>query len=77
MSALEFERLGVAPSPRRIPCEFCGLPLVDPIEEAFNLAFIQPLRESEGCMMLFSFGMTALRNELGVRLGVKPSLDGI
>jgi hypothetical protein len=77
MSATEFERLGVPASPRRIPCEFCGTPLVDPIEEPFNLAFIQHLRENERCMTLFSYGMTALRNELGVRLGKKPVLDGI
>lgn len=77
MSAEQFERRGVAPSPRLIPCEFCGLPLVDPIEEPFNLAFIAHLKASERCKELFSFGMTALRNELGVRLGKKPVVDGL
>jgi hypothetical protein len=72
-----FERRGVAPSPRHIPCEFCGLPLVDPIEEPFNLAFIAHLKASARCMELFSYGMTALRNELGVRLGKKPQVDGL
>ena len=77
MSADLFERRGVAPSPRHIPCEFCGKPLVDPIEEPFNLAFIAHLKASAGCMELFSYGMTALRNELGVRLGRKPQVDGL
>lgn len=72
-----FERRGVAPRPRRVPCEFCGAPLVDPVEEPFNLAFIAHLKASEPCMTLFSYGMTALRNELGVRLGRKPQADGL
>ncbi|GEM_PF-5604662 len=77
MSADLFERRGVAPSPRKVPCEFCGQPLVDPIEEPFNLAFIGHLKESARCMELFSYGMTALRNEIGVRLGQKPQVDGL
>lgn len=72
-----FERRGVAASPRRVPCEFCGEPLVDPIEEPFNLAFIAHLKGSARCMELFGFGMTALRNELGVRLGQRPVVDGL
>lgn len=72
-----FERRGTAPRPRRMPCEFCGTPLVDPVEEAFNLAFIAHLKGSERCMALFSYGMTALRNEIGVRHGQKPRLDGL
>jgi hypothetical protein len=60
-----------------LACEFCGKPLVDPIEEAFNLAFIAHLRGEARCMELFSYGMTALRNELGVRLGKKPAIEGI
>lgn len=76
VSAPHFTRRGVAPSPRRIPCEFCGTPLVDPIEEPFNLAFIAHLKASERCMTLFSYGMTALRNEIGVRLGQRSVVDG-
>ena len=72
-----FERRGTAPRPRRIPCEFCGAPLVDPIEEPFNIAFIDHLKANERCMTLFGYGMTALRNELGVRLGQKPMVDGL
>lgn len=55
-----------------MPCEYCGVPLVDPIEEPFNLAFIAHLRGSARCMELFSYGMTALRNEIGVRYHQKP-----
>lgn len=73
----QFRRRGLAPRPRQMPCEFCGLPLVDPIEEPYNLAFIEHLKRSESCMRLFSYGMTALRNELGVRVGQKPTVDGI
>lgn len=72
-----FHRRGLAPRPRRVPCEFCGAPLVDPIEEPFNLAFIAHLKASEACMTLFSFGMGNLRNELGVRHGKKPTVDGL
>lgn len=72
-----FRRRGLAPRPRRIPCEFCGAPLADPIEEPFNLAFIAHLKGSPRCMELFGYGMTALRNELGVRLGKKPVVDGL
>lgn len=75
--ATHFTRRGLAPTPRRMPCEFCGIPLVDPVEEPYNLAFIAHLKESAGCMELFSYGMTALRNELGVRLGKKPAVDGL
>lgn len=77
MSGELFERRGVAASPRLVACEFCGLPLVDPIEEPFNLAFIAHLKSSARCMELFSYGMTALRNEIGVRLGQKPAVDGL
>ena len=72
-----FQRRGLAPRPRRVPCEFCGTPLVDPVEEPFNLAFIAHLKENEPCMTLFSYGMGNLRNELGVRYGRKPTVDGI
>lgn len=72
-----FRRRGLAPRPRRIPCEFCGQPLVDPIEEPFNLAFIAHLKASERCMTLFGYGMGNLRNELGVRHGLKPVVDGL
>lgn len=58
-------------------CEFCGTPLVDPVEEPFNLAFIAHLKANESCMKLFGYGMTALRNEIGVRYGLKPRVDGI
>ncbi|HUR69407.1 MAG TPA: hypothetical protein VM370_09190 [Candidatus Thermoplasmatota archaeon] len=77
MSESHFERRGTAPRPRKVPCEFCGTPLVDPIEEPFNLAFIAHLKANERCMTLFSYGMTALRNEIGVRLGQKPVADGL
>lgn len=77
VSATHFERRGLPARPRCMPCEFCGTPLVDPVEEPFNLAFIAHLRESAHCMELFSYGMTALRNELGVRVGRKPSVDGL
>ena len=60
-----------------MPCEFCGTPLVDPVEEPFNLAFIAHLKASERCMTLFGYGMNALRNEIGVRLGQKPRVDGL
>ncbi len=63
--------------PRKIPCEYCGTPLVDPIEEAFNIAFIAHLRASDNCMELFSYGMNNLRNELSVRLGQRPTADGL
>lgn len=76
-ASTHFTRRGLAPTPRQVPCEFCGAPLVDPVEEAFNLAFIAHLKESARCMELFSYGMTALRNELGVRLGKKPAIDGL
>ena len=76
MSDTLFERRGLAPRPRVVPCEYCGLPLCDPIEEPFNLAFIAHLRESPRCMELFGYGMTTLRNELGVRLGKKPVAEG-
>lgn len=72
MTGDAFERRGLAPRPRQIPCEFCGTPLVDPIEEAFNLAFIAHLRANARCMELFSYGMTALRNEIAVRHHRKP-----
>ena len=72
-----FERRGTTPRPRRMPCEFCGSALADPIEEPYNLAFIAHLRASPRCMELFGYGMTALRNELGVRLGKKPAVDGL
>jgi hypothetical protein len=62
---------------RRLPCEYCGEPLADPIEEPFNLAFIAHLKGSARCMELFSYGMANLRNELALRLGKKPSVDGI
>lgn len=61
----------------RLPCEYCGTPLVDPIEEPFNLAFIAHLRSSRRCMELFSYGMSNLRNELAVRLGKRPTADGL
>ena len=77
VSATHFERRGLPARPRRMPCEFCGLPLVDPVEEPFNLAFIAHLRDNARCMELFSYGMTALRNELGVRVGRKPAVDGL
>lgn len=76
MSEESFHRRGLAPRPRRMPCEYCGAPLVDPVEEPFNLAFIAHLRASAKCMELFSYGMTALRNELGVRVNRKPVADG-
>lgn len=60
-----------------MPCEFCGAALADPIEEPFNLAFIAHLKASQRCMTLFSYGMTALRNEIGVRYGTKPVVDGL
>lgn len=72
-----FRRRGTAPRPRLMPCEFCGTPLVDPIEEPYNLAFIDHLRANAACMVLFSYGMTALRNEIGVRHGKKPIVDGL
>ncbi len=68
-----FRRRGLAPRPRRIPCEYCGEPLVDPIEESFNLSFITHLRVSERCMELFGYGVTNLRNEIGVRLGKRST----
>lgn len=77
MTHEHFRRRGLAPRPRQVPCEFCGTPLVDPIEEPFNLAFIEHLKQNAACMELFSFGMVALRNELGVRLGKKPAVEGL
>ena len=77
MSDTHFERRGTTPRPRKLPCEFCGAPLVDPIEEPFNLAFIAHLKASERCMTLFGYGMTALRNEIGVRYGKRPVVDGL
>ena len=77
MSEDSFRRRGLPPRPRRVPCEFCGAPLVDPLEEAFNLAFIAHLRAAPRCMELFSYGMTTLRNEIGVRHGAKPLVDGL
>lgn len=72
-----FRRRGLPPRPRRMPCEFCGTPLVDPVEEPFNLAFVEHLKANLRCMELFSYGMTALRNEIGVRHGQKPVVDGL
>jgi hypothetical protein len=72
-----FHRRGTAPRPRVMPCEFCGTPLVDPGEEPFNLAFIAHLKANERCLTLFSYGMTALRNEIGVRHGQRPIVDGL
>ena len=66
-----------APSHRPLPCEYCGTPLVDPIEEPFNLAFIAHLKASARCMELFSYGMTNLRNEIAVRVHRKPVVDGL
>lgn len=60
-----------------MPCEFCGVPLVDPVEEPFNLAFIAHLKRSAECMRLFGYGMTALRNEIAVRTNQKPVVDGL
>ena len=77
MSDEEFQRRGTAPRPRIMPCEYCGAALVDPLEAPFNLAFIDHLKSAPDCMRLFSYGMTALRNELGVRLGQKPTVDGL
>ncbi|HUR69095.1 MAG TPA: hypothetical protein VM370_07595 [Candidatus Thermoplasmatota archaeon] len=77
MSEEFFERRGTAPRPRRMGCEFCGAALVDPIEEPFNLAFIAHLKASERCMTLFGYGMNALRNEIGVRYGKRPVVDGL
>jgi hypothetical protein len=62
---------------RKMACEFCGTPLVDPIEDAFNLAFIAHLKGSDACMELFSYGVTNLRNEIGVRYGQKPVVEGL
>lgn len=73
----EFHRRGTAPRPRVIPCEFCGTPLVDPIEAPFNLAFIEHLKATPSCMRLFSYGMTNLRNEIGVRHHQRPVVDGL
>ncbi|HVL49653.1 MAG TPA: hypothetical protein VM889_13945 [Candidatus Thermoplasmatota archaeon] len=71
----------VDPGPRgrdeRKPCEFCMTPLVDPIEEPYNLAFIAHLRATPRCMELFSYGMTNLRNEMRARVGKKPTTDGL
>ena len=58
-------------------CEFCGAALVDPVEEPYNLAFIAHLKGSPRCMELFSYGMTALRNEIAVRYHRKPIVDGL
>lgn len=77
MSQELFERRGTAPRPRIMPCEFCGVPLADPIEEPFNIAFIAHLKANERCMTLFGYGMTALRNEIGVRYGKRPAADGL
>ncbi len=72
-----FERRGLPPRPRKMGCEYCGIALADPVEEPFNLAFIAHLKETPRCMELFGFGMTTLRNELGVRVGKKPIVEGI
>lgn len=72
-----FARRGLAPRPRRLPCEFCGAALVDPIEEPFNLAFIAHLRQNGRCLELFRYSMTALRNEIAVRDGKRPVMDGL
>jgi hypothetical protein len=77
MSDELFHRRGLPPRPRIMGCEFCGAPLADPVEEPFNLAFIAHLKTNARCMELFGFGMTALRNELGVRLGKKPVVEGL
>ncbi|HEX2022650.1 MAG TPA: hypothetical protein VHH36_08045 [Candidatus Thermoplasmatota archaeon] len=69
----QFRRRGLPPRPRRVPCEFCGTPLVDPVEEPFNLAFIAHLKASDACMERFSYGMAALRAELAVRHGQRVS----
>lgn len=62
---------------RLMSCDFCGEPLVDPIEEAFNIAFIAHVKANARCMELFSYGMSNLRNEVGVRLGQKPVVEGL
>jgi len=72
-----FARRGLPAQPRKMPCEYCGEPLVDPLEEAFNIAYVAHLRANAACMELFSFGMTNLRNELGVRQGERPVVDGL
>ena len=72
-----FRRRGLAPAPRVMRCEFCQHPIADPLEEPFNLAFIAHLKASERCMTLFGYGMTALRNEIGVRYGKKPVVEGL
>lgn len=58
-------------------CDYCGARIADPWEEPFNLAFIAHLRASERCMELFAYGVVNLRNELGVRLGKKPTVEGL
>lgn len=46
LSSEMFERRGTAPRPRRLPCEFCGTPLVDPIEEPWGGGLGNPCRGS-------------------------------
>lgn len=77
MTEAHFQRRGLAPRPRKMPCEYCGEPLTDPLEEPYNLAFIAHLRANAACMTLFTYGMTALRNEIGIRHGQKPVHDGL
>lgn len=71
MSEAFFERRGLPPRPRRMPCEFCGAPLADPIEEPFNLAFATHLRAHAPCMELFRYSMDALRDEIRARWGTR------
>lgn len=61
----------------RMRCDFCGTPLVDPLEDAFNIAFIDHVKATPRCMELFSYGVTNLRNEIGVRYGKKPTVEGL
>jgi hypothetical protein len=77
LSEDQFRRRGLAPRPRVMTCEYCGTPLADPIEAPYNLVFIDHLKANAECMTRFGYGMTALRNELGVRLGKKPIVDGL
>ena len=58
-------------------CDFCGQALVHPLEEPFNLAFIAHVKANPRCMELFSYGVVNLRNELAVRLGKKPVVEGL
>ena len=77
MGEAMFRRRGLDPRPRVMPCEFCSVPLVDPTEAPFNLAFIEHLKASPACMERFTYGMHNLRNEIRVRYHQKPELDGI